>query len=173
MTAILAIVSLIISIGNFCYNLYTFEPTHRPFIGVTSALVTPEGDPRNGLTWTLVVKNVGAIPAILTLEEYRSVLNELKTPVPLPVLGVVTSTHSYVMPGETVNYVGAYRDAAGIIPVNQVLDGSVPLDIYLRISYHNPGLIGRKKHYYAAHFRFSRELGLMPPAFETIAAEGD
>jgi hypothetical protein len=169
---IISIVSLLISIGGYLYTVRTYSVSHRPYLGVVDSTFQLVENPPRAIVWKFIVKNVGSQPAVLRIDENKSTLTTPSGVTPLPSLGAIGETVTYIMPGQTVELLGQYTEVGGPVKMEEIMNGSVLLDIYIRLSYSSEGAIWRKNYSYSSQIRFHTVKGVAP-GFATVKAEGD
>lgn len=82
-----------------------------------------------------MLKNVGTIPASVTIEENRATLTTPEGVSPLQSLGAIGDTRTYLMPDQTIDLLGQYTEVGGPIQMRQMLEGIVVLDLHVSVSY--------------------------------------
>lgn len=164
--------SLLISIGGFLYTIRTYSVSHRPYVGVVDSTFQLVENPPRAVVWKFILKNVGAQPAVLSISEHKGTLTTPSGVITLPSLGAIGETVSYVMPGQTLELLGQYTEVGGPVRTEEIMNGSVLLDIYIRLSYSSEGAIWRKNYSYSTQIRFHTVKGVAP-GFATVKAEGD
>jgi hypothetical protein len=128
-------------------------------------------EPPRAMTWKLIVKNTGSQPATLR-EDNWATLTTSNGVQKLPLLGAIGDTVTYVMPGQTVELLGQYSEVNGPVKMQDILNGSVLLDIYTRLSYTGEAAIGSNRYTYYSQTRFHTVNGVAP-GFAMVKAEGD
>lgn len=169
---LIATTSLLISIGGYLYTMRTYSVSHRPYLGVVDTSFQLVENPPRAVVWKFIVKNVGSQPAALSINENKSTLTTPGGVTTLPSLGAIGETVSYVMPGQTVELFGQYTEEGGVVKMEEIMNGSVLLDIYIRLSYSSEGAIWRKNYSYSSQIRFHTVKGVAP-GFASVKAEGD
>ncbi len=169
---IISATSLIISVGGFLYTIRTYSVSHRPYLGVVDSSFQLIENPPRAIVWKFIVKNTGSQPGVLHIDESKGTLTTPSGVSTLPTLGSIGDTVSYVMPGQTVELLGQYTEVGGPVKMEEILNGSVLLDIYIRLSYTSEGAIGSKRYSYSSQIRFHTVKGVAP-GFATVKAEGD
>jgi hypothetical protein len=169
---VISAIALIISTGGLVYTIRTFSVSHRPFLGVTDSVFQLIENPPRAIVWKFIVKNAGTKPAVLKTEENRATLTTARGVSTLPFLGAIGETVSYVMPSQTLELLGQYSEVNGSVRMEEILNGSVVLDMYLKLSYSGEAAIGRKKYYYSTQIRFHTAKGVAP-GLSTVKAEGN
>ena len=164
--------SLLISIGGFLYTIRTYSVSHRPYIGVVDSTFQLVENPPRAVVWKFVLKNVGSQPAVLSTNENKGTLTTPSGVTTLPSLGDIGETVTYVMPGQTLELLGQYNEVGGPVRIEEIMNGAVLLDIFIRISYSSEGAISRKNYSYSTQIRFHAVKGVAP-GFATVRAEGD
>src|SRR6266516_4154652 len=151
---LIAATSLVISVGGLIYTIRTFSVSHRPYLGVVESSFQLIENPPRAMTWKLIVKNTGSQPATLHTDENRATLTTPNGVSTLPTLGAIGDTVSYVMPGQTVELLGQYSELGGPVKMEEILNGSVLLDVYTKLSYTGEGALGGNKYSYFSQTRF-------------------
>lgn len=164
--------SLLISLGGFLYTVRSFSVTHRPYLGVVDSQYQLVETPPRAIVWKLILKNTGSKPAILKIDEYKATLSKQNKITILPSLGSLSDTISYVMPGESIVLLGQYTEVGGVVKMEEILNGSIFLDINMKLSYSGKNATGKSKYYYSSQIRFHAIEGF-PASFATVKAEGN
>jgi hypothetical protein len=169
---LISVTSLVISIGGLIYTVRTYSVSHRPYLGIVESGFQLVENPPRAITWKLIVKNTGSQPATLRIDENKATLTTPSGVSTLPTLGDVGDTVGYLMPGQTIELLGQYSDVGGSVKMEEILNGSVLLDVYTRLSYTGAGVIGSNRYFYYSQTRFHAVKGVSP-GFATFKAEGN
>ena len=117
---VLASLSLLVSVGGLLYRIRTYASSRRPYIGVVDSAFQLVENPPRAIVWKLVLKNVGTIPASVKIEENRATLTTPEGVSPLPSLGAIGDTRTYLMPDQTIDLLGQYTEVGG--PIQDAAD---------------------------------------------------
>jgi hypothetical protein len=112
----------------------------------------------------------GTIPAFAKLTKYDGILTLPSSPISLLEKKELEDQY-YIMPGATVLLSASYSEANGPATVKQILDGSIPLNIDVALSYENPGFLFRARHFYSARLKVAS--GVREPSITFVSAQGD
>lgn len=163
LTGVLAVTSAVISVSSFTYTLRTYAVTHRPYVGVYEVNYQLLGTPSTGMSRAFVLKNVGSVPAWLSVDENSATVRAGGQTRTLPILGE-PGGRMFLMPGQTANLNGHFTDASGIVLTSDVLSGKTTIDVTIHLSYEASGALWWKNaYYYRSINRFTTDSG--PPAF--------
>jgi hypothetical protein len=169
---LISTLALIISVGGFLYTIRTYSVSHRPYLGIVESNFQLVENPPRAIIWKFIVKNTGSQPTVLHVDESKGTLTTTSGVSTLPTLGDIGNAVSYVMPGQTIELIGQYTEVGGPVKMEEILNGSVLLDVYTRLSYTSEGALGNKKYTYSSQIRFHTVKGVAP-GFTTVKAEGD
>ena len=165
------VVSLVLGVANLIFSLSTFEPTHRPYIGISEAWIERAGQSlKDELVWVVRIKNVGSIPATVRV-------TKIDYAIPLPANrfnvagGSELENRYYILPNATVLLSEKYISNAGPASVEEILNSSVPFRVHLELSYENKGFLWLAKHTYSAELKVAG--GVREPSLTFVTAEGD
>ena len=111
-------------------------------------------------------------PSKCQIEENRATLTTPEGVLPLPSLGAIGDTRTYVMPDQTIDLLGQYTEVGGPIQMRQILEGIVLLDLHVSVSYQSQGAFRKVNHSYRTRIRFHAIKGV-EPGFSTVSAVGD
>ena len=114
-------VALVISTFGLIYTIRTYAVSHRPYVGVTDSVLQLVENPPRGIVWKFIVKNVGAQPASLKIEESKATLTAPSGVSTLPSLGNIGQTVIYLMPGQTVELLGQYSEVNNPVKMEEIL----------------------------------------------------
>jgi hypothetical protein len=167
----LSICALLVSAIGLVYTARTYAVSHRPYIGIVEIpFQLVEGPPR-GITWHVVIKNVGNLPGFLTVDEYSVTLTSSAGFSSLPVHGV-GRVRTLLMPGATTHLLGQYMEGGGPVLMNDILGGSATMNVTVKLSYDFPSWLWSDQRYYVSSIRFLVVKGFAP-FFSIISAEAN
>src|SRR5438105_2087572 len=109
--AVLSVVSFGVAAVSLVYTIRTYNLSHRPYVGVVRIEPGPDLPGRNHISWRLVLKNTGSVPARVAVDENQiSVTTDKRTTI-LPNTEE-TGKPAVLMPGQEA-----------VLP-NRVVDGT-------------------------------------------------
>jgi hypothetical protein len=108
------------------------------------------------LSWSLIVKNVGALPGQAIIDAHAAAVAMGTSTRPLPELLRGGDSKVLIMPGQTVTVTGTLFDEnAWPDVVKHVRSGQAVLTDTIRMSYQGGGVIWKSSFDYTAVFRFN------------------
>lgn len=169
---VISSLALLLSGGSLFYTIRLFTVTQRPYVGVTEVQHQFVENPPRAMLWKAVVKNVGALPGNVRVDENTATITTHAGVTTLSSLGGIGRTMTFLMPGQTIDLIGQYSEVGSPTKMSELLNGSATLDLKVRLSYDNPGwFFGRTRHY-STSIRFHVTPGVMP-GFAMVSAESD
>ena len=145
---VLSLLAIVISFVTFLYVAKTYAAHYRPYIGVVNFKYTLEGNPPTLMYWRCGIKNVGAVPAWIEMEESSVIVTmQGQTPTTVP---VTTFGKIYLVP-EQITYIRGRIDGATL---QGVLNGTRTLEVRVKLNYEQLGRLWKKKYHYTSTSQF-------------------
>jgi len=163
-------IGLTVSLVNLYFILSTFEPTHRPYIGVSEAWIEPQGQSQLGLVWVLRLKNVGNVPGRVTVKHFRAHCGNGPNQRTVFDESDVKNRY-YILPQATVLLSSGLAESPQDTTVHDIFEGRLPFKIELELSYENPGFVFGSHHDYRAILEVST--GARAPSLSVVDASGN
>jgi hypothetical protein len=130
------VVSVVISLVALLFSAETYYVRYRPFVGVirneTHVVQNDKGE-IVGMAWSFVLKNTGAVPALVTLEKNLCQFTTGDRRVDLPVIGEPRG-QIILMPDQEANVPAGFPDS-GDYKAQDVLSGKTILTVEVELSY--------------------------------------
>jgi len=168
----LSVVASAVAVTSLFFSMNTYWAVQRPYIGVVDVEYAFIDSPKPALHWSLIVKNVGALPGQAIIDAHAAAVAMGTSTRPLPELLRGGDSKVLIMPGQTVTVTRTLFDEnAWPDVVKHVRSGQAVLTDTIRMSYQGGGVIWKSSFDYTAVFRFNATS--TPPRFLTVSAEGD
>jgi hypothetical protein len=150
--AALSVVSLGVALMSLVYTIRTYNLSYRPYVGVVRTEPGHNVPGQSHITWRLVLKNTGSVPALVAVEENRiSVTTDKRTTI-LPNTEDMGKP-AVLMPGQEAVLPSGVVDSTEF-KIADLLAGQSVLEVRMRIVYEPSGARWwRDKYHYAVHYR--------------------
>jgi len=169
---IISLLAFLVSLLGLAYTARTYAVSHRPYLGIVDMPFQLVENPPRAIVWKMVVKNVGSLPAFMTVQENSARLATPAGTSTLASLGAIGRAGTMVMPGQTVDLLGQYTEVGGPVPMSDILSGTAALNITVRLTYEFPSWLRAGRRYYNADVLFHVVEGVAP-GFTMISAEAN
>lgn len=170
---VISILSLVVSVSAVIVAFRAFTVTQRPYVGIVEAAIVfqsaTQGATPTAFQYQFTIKNVGALPARLTVERHRAMVTAAGKTIELPVK-VSPSNISILMPGQPVFLAGTLNDNSGLAKVADILAGSADLNVEVVLSYQAVSGHWWPSTYY---YRVKNHLRTPERQFEQVSSEAD
>lgn len=170
---IVSVISVLISIMSASYAIRSFYVTQRGYVGIVQQGCSLAGTPPDSLLCNFTVKNVGSLPASISVKPLE--LQLLKGSDLYTVTMGPQTEKSLLMPSQqTVLSLRFQRGNESQLPgisFADILEGRAVAKPKVRIDYSSAGVVFENVYWYEAEFQFTTTRS--QPEFLTLYARGN